>query len=78
VFQIHDSEGQLVAYAGRSIDGSEPRYLFPPSFRKSQVRARSPAELVEFGSAAGEPVRDETLQSADRNRLIDAAAAAGA
>jgi 5S rRNA maturation endonuclease (ribonuclease M5) len=37
VFPIHDSEGQLVAYAGRSIDGSEPRYLFPPSFRKSQV-----------------------------------------
>jgi DNA primase len=37
VFPIHDSEGQLVAYAGRSIDGSEPRYLFPPGFRKSQV-----------------------------------------
>ena len=36
-FPIHDSEGQLVAYAGRSIDGSEPRYLFPPNFRKSQV-----------------------------------------
>ena len=26
-----------MAYAGRSIDGSEPRYLFPPGFRKSQV-----------------------------------------
>jgi DNA primase len=37
VFPIHDSEGQLVAYAGRSIDGSEPRYRFPPGFRKSQV-----------------------------------------
>lgn len=37
VFPIHDSEGQLVAYAGRSIDGSEPRYLFPPGFRKSQA-----------------------------------------
>ena len=37
VFPIHDSEGRLVAYAGRSIDGSEPRYLFPPGFRKSQV-----------------------------------------
>jgi DNA primase len=34
VFPIHDSEGQLVAYAGRSIDDSEPRYLFPPGFRK--------------------------------------------
>lgn len=37
VFPVHDSEGRLVAYAGRSIDGSEPRYLFPPGFRKSQV-----------------------------------------
>ena len=36
-FPIHDSEGRLVAYAGRSIDGSEPRYLFPAGFRKSQV-----------------------------------------
>ena len=36
-FPIHDSEGRLVAYAGRSIDGSEPRYLFPPGFCKSQV-----------------------------------------
>jgi DNA primase len=37
VFPIHDNEGRLVAYAGRSLDGSEPRYLFPPGFRKSQV-----------------------------------------
>ncbi len=37
VFPIHDSEGHLVAYAGRSIDGSEPRYLCPPGFRKSQA-----------------------------------------
>ena len=37
VFPIHDSEGQLVGYAGRSLDGGEPRYLFPPGFRKSQV-----------------------------------------
>jgi DNA primase len=37
VFPIHDHEGQLVAYAGRSLDGSEPRYLFPPGFPKSQV-----------------------------------------
>lgn len=36
-FPIHDTEGRLVAYAGRSIDGSEPRYLFPPGFRKSQA-----------------------------------------
>ena len=37
VFPIHDSKGQLVGYAGRSLDGGEPRYLFPPGFRKSQV-----------------------------------------
>jgi DNA primase len=37
VFPIYDHEGQLVAYAGRSLDGSEPRYLFPPGFPKSQV-----------------------------------------
>jgi DNA primase len=37
VFPIHDSQGRLVAYAGRSVDDSEPRYLFPPGFRKSQV-----------------------------------------
>jgi len=37
VFPIHDHEGQLVAYAGRSLDGGEPRYLFPPGFYKSQV-----------------------------------------
>ena len=37
VFPIRDNEGRLVAYAGRSIDGSEPRYLFPPGFWKSQV-----------------------------------------
>ena len=37
VFPIHDEGGQLVAYAGRMMDGREPRYLFPPGFRKSQV-----------------------------------------
>ena len=50
VFPIHDSEGQLVAYAGRSIDGSEPRYLFPPNFRKSQV-------VFNLHRAAGEAAR---------------------
>jgi DNA primase len=37
VFPIHDERGELVAYAGRAMDGREPRYLFPPGFRKSQV-----------------------------------------
>lgn len=37
VFPIYDEGGELVAYAGRTMDGREPRYLFPPGFRKSQV-----------------------------------------
>jgi DNA primase len=37
VFPIHNERGELVAYAGRTMDGREPRYLFPPGFRKSQM-----------------------------------------
>ena len=37
VFPIHDERGELVAYAGRVMDDREPRYLFPPGFRKSRV-----------------------------------------
>ena len=37
VFPVHDSNVQLVAYVGRSLDGSQPRYRFPPGFHKSQV-----------------------------------------
>jgi len=36
VIPIHNQNGELVAYAGRSIDGSEPRYKFPAGFHKSQ------------------------------------------
>lgn len=36
-FPLHDERGCLVGYAGRSVDGTEPRYLFPPGLRKSQV-----------------------------------------
>lgn len=35
VIPIHNSKGELVAYAGRSIDGSEPKYKFPVGFHKS-------------------------------------------
>jgi DNA primase len=35
VIPIHNPKGELVAYAGRSIDGSEPRYKFPAGFHKS-------------------------------------------
>jgi DNA primase len=37
VIPIHDEVGQLVAYAGRSVDGTEPKYKLPPGFHKSQV-----------------------------------------
>ena len=37
VIPIHDERGRLVAYCGRSLDGSEPRYKFPAGFRKSLV-----------------------------------------
>jgi len=35
VIPIHDARGELVAYAGRAIDGSEPRYKLPVGFHKS-------------------------------------------
>lgn len=37
VIPIHDENGFLVAYAGRSVDGGEPKYRFPARFRKSLV-----------------------------------------
>jgi DNA primase len=37
VIPIHDEHGHLVAYAGRSIDNTEPKYKLPPGFRKSAV-----------------------------------------
>jgi len=35
VIPIHNERGELVAYAGRAIDGSEPRYKLPAGFYKS-------------------------------------------
>jgi DNA primase len=37
VIPIQNEKGELVAYAGRSIDGSEPKYKLPAGFKKSQV-----------------------------------------
>jgi|OpeIllAssembly_1097287.scaffolds.fasta_scaffold53860_1 DNA primase len=37
VIPIHDEGGRLVAYCGRSLDGTEPRYRFPAGFTKSQI-----------------------------------------
>jgi DNA primase len=37
VIPIENERGELVAYAGRSIDNTEPKYKLPPGFKKSQV-----------------------------------------
>ena len=37
VIPIHNEDGVLVAYAGRVLDQTEPKYLFPSRFRKSAV-----------------------------------------
>lgn len=37
VIPIHNEAGELVAYAGRSLDGSEPRYKLPQGFHKGMV-----------------------------------------
>jgi DNA primase catalytic core, N-terminal domain/CHC2 zinc finger len=37
VIPIHNAAGELIAYAGRAIDGQEPKYRFPAGFRKSLV-----------------------------------------
>jgi DNA primase len=44
VIPIDNERGELVAYAGPSIDGSEPKYKLPAGFKKNQVlydRARA-------------------------------------
>lgn len=33
---IHKERGELLAYCGRTIDGSHPRYRFPSGFAKSE------------------------------------------
>lgn len=35
VFPIHNGKGELVAYAGRAVDGTEPKYKLPVGFHKS-------------------------------------------
>ena len=47
VIPIHNAAGECVAYAGRSIDGTEPRYKFPAGFHKS-------LELFNFHRTIGE------------------------
>ena len=37
VIPIRDENGQLLAYAGRAVNGDVPKYRFPAGFGKSQV-----------------------------------------
>jgi hypothetical protein len=37
VIPIHNAAGELVAYAGRAVDGEEPKYRFPAGSRKLLV-----------------------------------------
>lgn len=37
VIPIHDAQGRLVAYSGRSLNEAVPRYKLPRGFRKSKV-----------------------------------------
>jgi 5S rRNA maturation endonuclease (ribonuclease M5) len=37
VIPIRDEQSRLVAYAGRAVNGQEPKYRFPAGFRKSRV-----------------------------------------
>jgi 5S rRNA maturation endonuclease (ribonuclease M5) len=49
VIPIHNERNDLLAYAGRAVNGEEPKYRFPSGFHKSQVlfnlnRARQAGE----------------------------------
>jgi DNA primase len=37
VIPIHNQAGELVAYAGRAIDDTEPKYKFPAGFHKIEL-----------------------------------------
>ena len=56
VLPIHNAEGELLAYAGRSLDGSAPRYLFPAGFRKSAALFNLHRAIGTAASAAGRAV----------------------
>src|ERR1022692_2968374 len=52
VIPIENEAGELVAYAGRSIDGSEPKYKLPAGFKKSQVLYNLARALEEDSTGA--------------------------
>lgn len=52
VIPIENERGELVAYAGRSIDGSEPKYKLPAGFKKSQVLYNLARALEDVSTGA--------------------------
>lgn len=56
VFPIHNHRGELIAFGGRSLDGSEPKYLNSPDtvlFKKRQT-------LYNFHRAKSQVLKDKT------------------
>jgi len=37
VIPIHNADGELIAYCGRSVDQTQPRYRLPSAFAKSEI-----------------------------------------
>ena len=37
VISIHNADGELIAYCGRSVDQTQPRYRLPSGFAKSEI-----------------------------------------
>jgi 5S rRNA maturation endonuclease (ribonuclease M5) len=52
VFPIHNERGEVVAYAGRRLDGAGPKYRFPAGFSKSRTLFHLP-DAVRFAPPAG-------------------------
>jgi DNA primase len=52
VIPIENEAGELVAYAGRAIDGSEPKYKLPAGFKRSQVLYNLARALEEDSTGA--------------------------
>lgn len=50
VIPIHNERGELVAYAGRAIDDSEPRYKLPAGFHKSVELFNLHRAIAESGT----------------------------
>jgi DNA primase len=51
VIPIHNADGQLIAYCGRSVDQTPPRYRSPPAFAKSEVLFNMHRAIAEGDSS---------------------------